>query len=111
MAGIAVKFSISVELIKRVNRMYLNAMDIQAGQILKVPSNAVLKTAPNSTNVETKQTSKHASNKANNNTVIDFFKSIDTGIKSSKTRLEKFDSKFLDRLETQNGEDSSYEKI
>lgn len=105
MAGIAVKFSISVELIKRINRMYLNDIDIQPGQVLKVPSN----TEPvrqstskrNCTKVETKQ------NKPSEpKTVNDFFKTIDVGISSSKSRLEKFDTTFLDRLES-NYDDSS----
>ena len=100
LAGVAVKFSLSLELIKRLNKMYLSECDLQPGQILKIPatakSNEILNNNPPAKKFEPKKVPNKSPEKSS---VKDFFKSIDKGLKVSKQQISNFNSDFLEKLE------------
>ena len=105
MAGIAVKFSMSLELVKRVNRLYLTAVEVQPGQVLKIPCETKLDKSPESPpkrhTVPIPAKTKSARNPPEaKSSLNDFLKNIDKGIRSSKSRLDKFDSTVVERLES-----------
>ena len=105
LAGIGVKFSVSVELIKRLNKMYLAEIDIRPGQVLKLPRN-------NNLQIKAQKSQKCKKGENNNidesepKSVMDFLKSIDSGIMNSKSKIEKFDSSVIQRLENTFNSDS-----
>lgn len=97
--GVAVKFSLSLELIKRLNKMYLSDCDLQPGQILKIPASAKSNESLNNNSSAKKPEPKKNNRSPEKSSVKDFFKSIDKGIKNSKQQISNFDSNFLEKLE------------
>jgi len=98
LTGVAIKFSTSVEVLKRHNHFLCYDPELHAGKIIKVPVNKGQKVESVSA-PKTKASSNTRSDEKRDNSVSDFFASIDSNISSGRKRLTNFNEDFINRLE------------
>ena len=98
LTGVAIKFSTSVEVLKRHNHFLCYDPELHAGKIIKVPVNKGQKVESVSA-PKTKASSDNRSDEKRDNSVTDFFASIDSNISSGRKRLTNFNEDFINRLE------------
>jgi len=95
---VAIKFSTSVEVLKRHNHFLCYDPELHAGKIIKVPINKGQKIESVST-PKTKALRENRNAEKRDNSVTDFFASIDSNINSGRNRLTNFNEDFINRLE------------
>ncbi|CBY41486.1 unnamed protein product [Oikopleura dioica] len=98
LTGVAIKFSTSVEVLKRHNHFLCYDPELHAGKIIKVPINKGQKIESVST-PKTKALRENRNAEKRDNSVTDFFASIDSSINSGRNRLTNFNDDFINRLE------------